>query len=129
MVSYRKNRDRQPKLTHHKASGQGVVRLNGKDVYCCRYGTPECRAKYLRSLSEWEAADRQPIEPPAVTKAIRRHSIGRPVSETQRCEHRCEKHPVYVLDLIAANRSHDSSITSPDESERHPSLETEETTS
>jgi integrase len=65
MVSYRKNRDRQPKLTHHKASGQGVVRLNGKDVYCGPYGTPECKARYLRALAEWEAADRQPATKPA----------------------------------------------------------------
>ena len=45
MMSYRKNRDRQPKLTHHKASGQGVVRLGGKDHYCGPYGTPERRAR------------------------------------------------------------------------------------
>jgi hypothetical protein len=32
MVSNRKNRDRFPKLTRHKASGQGVVRLDGKDI-------------------------------------------------------------------------------------------------
>ena len=64
MVSYRKNRDRQPKLTHHKASGQGVVRIDGKDVYCGPYGTPECKARYLRALADWEAADRRtPTEP------------------------------------------------------------------
>jgi integrase len=69
MVSYRKNRDRQPKLTHYRASGQGVVRINGKDHYCGPYGTAECKARYLRALAEWEAADRQPAttsatEPP-----------------------------------------------------------------
>jgi integrase len=65
MVSYRKDRDRQPKLTYHKASGQGVVRLNGKDHYCGPYGTPECRARYLRALAEWEASDRRPAAGPA----------------------------------------------------------------
>lgn len=39
MVSFRKNPDRLPKLTHLNASGQGVVRLNGKDVYCGPFGT------------------------------------------------------------------------------------------
>jgi hypothetical protein len=68
MVSYRKNRDCQPKLTHHNAGGQGVVRRNGKDVYCGHYGTPGCRARYLRALAECEAADRQPIGPPAVDR-------------------------------------------------------------
>jgi integrase len=65
MVSFRRNRDRQPKLTHHRASGQGVVRLNGKDVYCGPYGTPECRARYLRALADWEAADRRAAGKPA----------------------------------------------------------------
>jgi hypothetical protein len=65
MVSYRKSRDRQPKLTLHKASGQGVVRLDGNDVYCGLFGTPECRARYLRALAEWEAANRQPERPAA----------------------------------------------------------------
>jgi integrase len=66
MVSHRHNRDRQPKLTHHKASGQGVVRLNGKDIYCGPYGTPECRARYLRALAEWEAADRRAAGAPVI---------------------------------------------------------------
>jgi integrase len=65
MLSYRKNRDKTPSLTHHKASGQGVVRLNGKDVYCGPYGTPECKARYLRALADWEAADRQIATAPA----------------------------------------------------------------
>jgi integrase len=60
MVSYRKDPDWRPKLTYHRASGQGVVRLNGKDEYCGRYGTPECRAEYLRKLADWEARGRQP---------------------------------------------------------------------
>jgi integrase len=62
MLSNRKSLARLPKLTHHKASGQGVVRLNGKDVYCGRYGTRECRARYLREIAEWEAANRQPTK-------------------------------------------------------------------
>jgi integrase len=63
MVSYRKNPDRLPKLTHHKASGQGVVRLNGKDVYCGPFGTAECKARYLRAIADWEANQRKPAAP------------------------------------------------------------------
>jgi integrase len=59
MVSYRKSPQRIPKLTHHKASGQGVVRINGKDVYCGPHGTPECKAKYLRAVADWEASGRK----------------------------------------------------------------------
>jgi integrase len=60
MVSYRKNSDRLPRLTRHKASGQGVVRLNGKDVYCGPFGTMECKARYLRAIADWEAHGRKP---------------------------------------------------------------------
>jgi site-specific recombinase XerD len=67
MLSYGKNRDKVPSLTHHKASGQGVVRIDGKDVYCGPYGTPDCKVRYLRALAEWEAADRQPARDPAIS--------------------------------------------------------------
>jgi hypothetical protein len=30
-----------PNLCHHKATGQAVVRLNGKDVYCGLFGTAD----------------------------------------------------------------------------------------
>ena len=81
MVSYRKNGDRVPKLTHHKASGQGVVRLNGKDVYCGPFGTPECEARYLRALSDWEAVNRRPAasatpETPAGTNDLTIAELG-----------------------------------------------------
>ena len=59
MPSHRRNPDRLPKLTHHKASGQGVVRLNGRDHYCGRYGTAECQAEWLRIVSDWLANRRQ----------------------------------------------------------------------
>jgi hypothetical protein len=67
MASCRRNPDRQPKLTHHKASGQGVVRLNGKDVYCGPYGTPECKVRYLRSVAEWTERRREAPAPTAET--------------------------------------------------------------
>ena len=35
---------RTPKLCHHKATGQAVVRIDGKDFYCGRYGTPKAEA-------------------------------------------------------------------------------------
>jgi hypothetical protein len=60
MVSSRKNPDRLPKLTHHKASGQGDVRIDGKDVYCGPFGTAECRARYLHLGSiDFGSSDRR----------------------------------------------------------------------
>ena len=42
-----------PKLSFHKGSGQGVVRLHGRDVYCGKFGTEECQAKYHSKVAEW----------------------------------------------------------------------------
>ena len=37
------NRPHVPGLSRHKASGQAVVRLNGKDIYLGRFGMPTPR--------------------------------------------------------------------------------------
>jgi integrase len=53
-----------PALSHHKGSGQGVVRLSGRDVYCGKFGTPECQANYHRAIAEWVANGRRlPVGP------------------------------------------------------------------
>jgi integrase len=46
-----------PKLCRHKASHQGVVRLNGRDFYLGVYGSPECEQRYRQLLAEWLADD------------------------------------------------------------------------
>ena len=63
MVSYRGNLSDVPALSHHKGSGQGVVRLNGRDVYCGRFGTAEWLANYHRTIAEWLANGRRPASP------------------------------------------------------------------
>jgi integrase len=52
-------KSRVPKLSHHKASGQAVVRLSGKDHYVGRFGTPEAEAEYGRLLAAWFLSGRQ----------------------------------------------------------------------
>jgi integrase len=42
-----------PALTHHKASGQAVVRIDGRDRYCGPWGTPQANQKYHRLIAEW----------------------------------------------------------------------------
>jgi len=59
MVSYREDSSDLPTLSHHKGSGQGVVRLNGRDVYCGRFGTAECDAKYHTTIAAWIANGRR----------------------------------------------------------------------
>jgi len=47
---------RVPKYRLHKPTGLGVVRLNGRDIYLGRHGTPESQAEYRRVIAEWLAA-------------------------------------------------------------------------
>ena len=69
----RRGRTHIPTYRHHKASGQAVVTLNGKDYYLGLFDTPASREKYARLLAQWEANNRfMPTElhGPAPTIAI-----------------------------------------------------------
>jgi site-specific recombinase XerD len=44
---------RTPSYCLHKASGQAVVRIDGRDYYLGKYGTDESRAEYDRLVAEW----------------------------------------------------------------------------
>ena len=46
---------RVPKYRLHNAWGLGVVRINGKDIYLGKHGTPEGQAEYRRVVAEWLA--------------------------------------------------------------------------
>lgn len=54
-----------PSYRLHKASGQAVVTLNGKDVYLGPHGTPESKAEYDRVIEEWLASHKQLPPQPA----------------------------------------------------------------
>ena len=47
-----------PKPTRHR-SGQAVVRLNGRDFYLGKFGTPAARGEYERLVAEWLANGRR----------------------------------------------------------------------
>jgi hypothetical protein len=47
-----------PSYGKHRASGQAVVTLNGKDHYLGTYGTKASRLEYDRLISEWMANGR-----------------------------------------------------------------------
>lgn len=49
---------RLPKYRRHKASGQGVATIGGKDFYFGPYGTKASKADYDRRCAEWLAAKR-----------------------------------------------------------------------
>jgi integrase len=47
-----------PQPSRHR-SGQAVVRLNGRDHYLGRYGSPEAKAAYNQLIAEWLAGGRR----------------------------------------------------------------------
>jgi hypothetical protein len=48
-----KRTPRPPSYCLHKASGQAVVRIDGRDHYLGKYATAESRAEYDRLIAEW----------------------------------------------------------------------------
>jgi len=48
-----------PKYSRHKASGQAVVTLGGRDFYLGKYGTKASKVEYDRLIGEWLAAGRR----------------------------------------------------------------------
>ena len=45
-----------PSYRHHRASGQAVVTLSGRDIYLGPHGTKFSRDNYDRVVGEWLAA-------------------------------------------------------------------------
>lgn len=53
--------DSLPKYRKHRATGQAVVTLSGRDFYLGPHGTRASRREYDRLIGEWLAAGRQPL--------------------------------------------------------------------
>jgi integrase len=58
-----KHTRKSPSYRLHKASGQAVVTLDGKDRYLGKHGTPESVARYERLISAWLAAPEARADP------------------------------------------------------------------
>lgn len=96
-----------PSYRNHKASGQAIVTLSGRDIYLGPFGTRHSRDEYDRVVCEWLAAGRAQLKPDlgegisvtelllaytqsedvsrhdhkAVVKALRRHYGEHPASD------------------------------------------------
>ena len=77
-----------PKLTRklpsyrlHKASGQAVITLNGKDMYLGVYGNTESKAEYDRIIAEWLVNHRQDIATPPTGIAVKNAAHDLTVNE------------------------------------------------
>lgn len=49
-----------PKYRKHRASGQALVSINGRDHYLGPHGTKTSRLAYDRLVAEWLASGRSP---------------------------------------------------------------------
>ena len=59
-----------PKCRLHKASGQAVVTISGKDVYLGKYNTVESRQRYDQVIAEWLSRGRRALEPEVVPLSV-----------------------------------------------------------
>ena len=71
-------RARSPSLVHHKPTGQARVRLNGRDFYCGKFGSPESLVRYQELLAQ-HTAGTIPKSKPRVVKPLPRNP-GVPLS-------------------------------------------------
>jgi integrase len=79
MASASQCRVRIPSLRLHKASGQAVVTVKGRDFYCGKHGTPEAEQAYRRVIAEVTAHGAEIVRHHGVTSASRRpmQTVGR----------------------------------------------------
>lgn len=73
MVSGSRSGIRLPSLRLHKASGQAVVTVRGRDIYCGRYGSADAEEHYRRVIAELLASGREVVRHLGVTKSGSRH--------------------------------------------------------
>ena len=51
---------RVPSYRHHRASGQAVVTINGRDIYLGKHNSAASRTEYKRVIAEWTTDDGTP---------------------------------------------------------------------
>jgi len=67
---------RTPSICHHKASGQAVVRIDGKDYYLGTYGSAESQTEYDRLVAEWLGNGQRLVSSAPVTDQLSVNEIA-----------------------------------------------------
>jgi hypothetical protein len=84
-------RMRVPGYGLHKASGQAVVRLNGKDHYLGKHGSDESQARYEVLIATWLQNGRQPVALRGRPRFVRSFAMpDRNLGDQRRCP-RCSR--------------------------------------
>ena len=96
MVSAHRSVIRFPSLRRHKASGQAVVTVRGRDIYCGRYGTPEADETYRRVIAELVSSG---------PEVVRHHGLARP-GRGQHAFTPPTRRPITVAELMLAYVEH-----------------------
>jgi integrase len=65
-----------PRYRFHRASGQAVVTLSGRDTYCGPYGSVESAERYRAAVSEWVARGRRAPEAAALPLSVNELVLG-----------------------------------------------------
>ena len=59
-----------PKMSHHKASDQAVVRLSGQDFYLGPWRSNTAKREYDRQIAEWLANGRRRVQPGSAVMVV-----------------------------------------------------------
>ncbi|MBA5868087.1 MAG: tyrosine-type recombinase/integrase [Nitrospira sp. CR1.3] len=66
---------RVPKYRHHKPSGLASVRVDGRDIYLGKHGTPESLESYKRVIAEWLSNNKVVSPSPATAANLHGRSV------------------------------------------------------
>jgi integrase len=86
--------NRQPKYGLHKASGQAVVTIRGREQYLGKHGTPESREKYRQLI---EQAEREPEPEPQTADE---DTTPRPATLIELRERLKRNRPIMLVELL-----------------------------
>ncbi len=96
MASASKCQIRVPSLRLHRASGQAVVTIRGRDIYCGKHGSPESVEHYRRVIADVIASGRE---------VVRQLGLARPGAR-QSAFHTHKAHSISVSELLLAYVEH-----------------------
>ncbi len=95
---------RPPKYGRHKASGQAVVYVKGREVYLGKYGSPKSHERYRAFLAEWRARLAEQVQAAAVEAT--EESLARTINPACLRRKRREGGTITIDELIFVYRRH-----------------------